>query len=356
MKAESNELEISQTKMNLLVWSEVYCVLSGLRIIWTTYVGYLFLSRPSAGFAHCLVAAPPNQCNWTITATHSDLRKQHRDLRKYTETSESIHRIPKLYQDLQNYKRISKTTHSSHNYRPTKLPRPPKVQIPPQLQTDLRICAPPSKKKTIQRPSKAYTDLQNYKKKKPTTESLRIRTKSSKSTQRSQNLYRDLRKHTKTFKTILRPQKLHRDYRIYADTFETTKTYVFWYSLSSATVSNQQWPRCRRDQGGLEFDSRQRKWFLSSAQRPDQPCVSRALLSTCLFRHSNAQVKNADRNTTNSHMCSQINRLTPMGGTAPLTSKRCILYIYSTNIGTEYFKHALYSPFFFFVFKVQFVS
>ena len=45
-----------------------------------------------------------------------------------------------------------------------------------------------------------------------------------------------------------------------------------------------------------------------------------------------------------------LNRLTPndpyMGRTAPLTSKRCILYIYSTNIGTEYFKHALYSPFF----------
>ena len=45
-----------------------------------------------------------------------------------------------------------------------------------------------------------------------------------------------------------------------------------------------------------------------------------------------------------------INRLTPndtyMGRTAPLTSNSCILYIYSTNIGTEYFKHALYSPFF----------
>ena len=44
-----------------------------------------------------------------------------------------------------------------------------------------------------------------------------------------------------------------------------------------------------------------------------------------------------------------ITRLTPndpyMGRTARLTSKRCILYIYSTNIGTEYFKHALYSPF-----------
>jgi len=35
-----------------------------------------------------------------------------------------------------------------------------------------------------------------------------------------------------------------------------------------------------------------------------------------------------------------------MGRTAPLTSKRYILYSYSTNIGTEYFKHALYSPFF----------
>ena len=35
-----------------------------------------------------------------------------------------------------------------------------------------------------------------------------------------------------------------------------------------------------------------------------------------------------------------------MGRTAPLTSKRCILYICSTKTGTEYFKHALYSPFF----------
>jgi len=34
------------------------------------------------------------------------------------------------------------------------------------------------------------------------------------------------------------------------------------------------------------------------------------------------------------------------GRTAPLTSKHCILYIYSTNIGTAYFKHGIYSPFF----------
>ena len=97
----------------------------------------------------------------------------------------------------------------------------------------------------------------------------------------------------------------------------------------------------------------------------------------------------------------EINRLTPndhyRGGTAPLTSKvafyifiqeiwvlnilntvytlrlfsssKCslfhnsnifgscipILYIYSTNIGTEYFKHGTYSPFIF-LFKMQFVS
>ena len=34
------------------------------------------------------------------------------------------------------------------------------------------------------------------------------------------------------------------------------------------------------------------------------------------------------------------------GRTAPLTSKRCNLYIYSTNTGTEHFKHGIYSPFF----------
>jgi len=50
-------------------------------------------------------------------------------------------------------------------------------------------------------------------------------------------------------------------------------------------------------------------------------------------------------------MCVEITPLTPndlyMSRAAPLTSKHCILYIYSTNVGTEYFTHALYSPFFF---------
>ena len=47
-----------------------------------------------------------------------------------------------------------------------------------------------------------------------------------------------------------------------------------------------------------------------------------------------------------------VNPLTPNDHyscpTAPLNSKRYILYIYSTNTGTEYFKHGiyLYCPFF----------
>jgi len=43
------------------------------------------------------------------------------------------------------------------------------------------------------------------------------------------------------------------------------------------------------------------------------------------------------------------------GRTAPLNSKRCILYIYSTNTGTEYFKRGIHFPFFF-LFKMQYVS
>jgi hypothetical protein len=45
----------------------------------------------------------------------------------------------------------------------------------------------------------------------------------------------------------------------------------------------------------------------------------------------------------------KINPLTPndpyIGRTAPITSKRCTLYIYSRNIGTDFFKHGIYSPF-----------
>jgi predicted membrane protein len=51
---------------------------------------------------------------------------------------------------------------------------------------------------------------------------------------------------------------------------------------------------------------------------------------------------------SHSHMC--INHLTPNGHfscrTAPLTYRCFIFFIYSTDIRTEYFKHAAHSPFF----------
>jgi len=54
--------------------------------------------------------------------------------------------------------------------------------------------------------------------------------------------------------------------------------------------------------------------------------------------------------TTATQSRHNINPLTPnddySGRTAPLTSKCFILYIYSTNTGTEYFKRSIYSPFF----------
>ena len=53
------------------------------------------------------------------------------------------------------------------------------------------------------------------------------------------------------------------------------------------------------------------------------------------------------------------NRLKPndayIGRTAPLISRRCILYIYSTNIRTEYFKHVAHSPIFFVQNAVYFI-
>jgi len=73
--------------------------------------------------------------------------------------------------------------------------------------------------------------------------------------------------------------------------------------------------------------------LLSAALRHDGPfqCIFRVHISCPLFS-----------------LC--VNILAPKddysGRTAPLTSKCCMLYIYSTNIGTEYFKHGVYSPYF----------
>ena len=67
----------------------------------------------------------------------------------------------------------------------------------------------------------------------------------------------------------------------------------------------------------------------------------------CAILHSTTALEKS----VSSHYCLFFfDRLTPndpyMGPTALLTTKRCILYIYSTNVGTEYFEHSLCSPFF----------
>jgi hypothetical protein len=68
------------------------------------------------------------------------------------------------------------------------------------------------------------------------------------------------------------------------------------------------------------------------------------LLFNCTVHFDNIQILFTNKCTPfinhlmpNSHISSR---------PAPLTSKRCILYIYSTNIRTEYFKHAAHTPFF----------
>jgi hypothetical protein len=103
--------------------------------------------------------------------------------------------------------------------------------------------------------------------------------------------------------------------------------------------------------------------YLSSCTFPKYPHFSTAVLqfpyldsyfqfATCLTKLFIQSV------STEPNYRVEINPLTPndlyKSRTTPLTSKHSILYIYSTNIGTEYFKHALYSPFF--LFKMQFVS
>ena len=79
------------------------------------------------------------------------------------------------------------------------------------------------------------------------------------------------------------------------------------------------------------------------AWRLDGHVLFALLMSHTIFRIA---VNNTNMNALNF----QLNPLKPYdpyrGRTAPLTSKRCILYIYSTNIRTEYFKHGIYSPFF----------
>ena len=66
-----------------------------------------------------------------------------------------------------------------------------------------------------------------------------------------------------------------------------------------------------------------------------------SVTTTCIHQHDDMPL-----NVTPC-MFNPLTRNDPYRGcTTLLTSKCCILYIYSTNIGVEYFKHGTYSPFF----------
>jgi len=91
------------------------------------------------------------------------------------------------------------------------------------------------------------------------------------------------------------------------------------------------------------------------------PYVTNLNVSLCdehIYNPQKTEYKNAvsDKEFRKMLLSSNVNPLTPndsfSGRTAPLISKRYILYIYSTNIGTEYFKHNTLL----FFFKIQFVS
>ena len=87
-------------------------------------------------------------------------------------------------------------------------------------------------------------------------------------------------------------------------------------------------------------------WLICSSTNSNRQYVHTEQNTSCTHRTRRRQ------NTRYTHLPSKhdFNPLTPndlyMSRTAPLTSNRCILYTYSTNVGTEYFKHAQYSPFF----------
>ena len=82
--------------------------------------------------------------------------------------------------------------------------------------------------------------------------------------------------------------------------------------------------------------------FFSCDYLPFSPCLHNSnLLSIQYIYHNSFILLTFSRLMTYIYIYIYICR------TAPLTSRRCILYIYSTNIRTEYFKHAAHSPFFF---------
>ena len=97
----------------------------------------------------------------------------------------------------------------------------------------------------------------------------------------------------------------------------------------------------------FEFRQEKKIFLFSQASSPALK-PTQTSMGTGVFFPGVKRPERKDEHSSQSKV--EVNRLTPndpyMGRTAPLTSKRWILCIYSTNIGTEYFKHSLYSPYF----------
>jgi len=85
--------------------------------------------------------------------------------------------------------------------------------------------------------------------------------------------------------------------------------------------------------------------LLSFRKLTDNGRINLDACPTALFNGSWYKQGKQNLFTMRAILYNEINPLTPndhySGRTAPLTSKRCILYIYSTNIDTEYFKHGI---------------
>jgi hypothetical protein len=118
--------------------------------------------------------------------------KIYRDLRKYTQTSKTIPRLKKLHRNIQKLHTALKTT-DLRNYADLRNYR--------YLRSYKQTYESAPKNKTTQGPSKAHTDLQNYKKKNPPQRHRTPRNmhKTTKTTQTLPNLCR----HIRNYKDIL---------------------------------------------------------------------------------------------------------------------------------------------------------
>jgi hypothetical protein len=131
---------------------------------------------------------------------------------------------------------------------------------------------------------------------------------------------------------------------------------TFKVSFMTATSSRRKM-RAGVAQGGLtcpvlfslyvnDIPSRSRHVLLA-LYADDTAIIATSRISTLLVSYLECYLSDFQRWLSEWRIA--INLLTPndpyRGLTAPLTSRRYILYIYSTNIGTKHFKHAARSPF-----------